>query len=57
MHAFEHGRGGHGRHEYMSGPHHPQQQQQHSLQQQHAVSSPQTGPYPRLLTSLGRIYS
>ncbi|KAG0069779.1 hypothetical protein BGZ89_002162 [Linnemannia elongata] len=52
IHAFEHGRGGHGRHESMSGLHHPQQQQQ-----QHAISSPQTGPYPRLLTSLGRIYS
>ncbi|KAF9141674.1 hypothetical protein BGX30_004325 [Mortierella sp. GBA39] len=51
MHAFEHGRGGHGRHESISGPHHPQQQQQH------AISSSQTGPYPRLLTSLGRIYS
>ncbi|KAG0290891.1 hypothetical protein BGZ96_005649 [Linnemannia gamsii] len=58
MHAYEHGRG-HGRHESMSGPHHPQQQQhqQHPQQQQHAISSPQTGPYPRLLTSLGRIYS
>ncbi|KAF8936304.1 hypothetical protein BGZ47_009567 [Haplosporangium gracile] len=54
MHAFEHGRSGHGRHESMSGPPHHHQQQQ---QQQHAISSPQTGPYPRLLTSLGRIYS
>ncbi|KAF9924856.1 hypothetical protein FBU30_005259 [Linnemannia zychae] len=52
MRTFERGRG-HGRHESLSGSHPPQNQQH----QQHALPSPQAGPYPRLLTNLGRVYS
>ncbi|KAF9905390.1 hypothetical protein EC991_001685 [Linnemannia zychae] len=60
LHAVDHGRThthahghGHGRHESMSGPLPSPQQQQHNT----SLPSAQSGPYPRLLTSLGRIYS
>ncbi|KAK3834055.1 MAG: hypothetical protein J3R72DRAFT_228272 [Linnemannia gamsii] len=60
LHAFDQGRPhghGHGRHESMSGPPHPSPQQQQQQHNNGALPSPQAGPYPRLLTSLGRIYS